>query len=466
LNVTPTVVRRAQLESTLRIDPEYYDPEYASLEHDVIATDSYLLWRQIDGEFVTGPFGSEFNVENYVANSNFRYVRGRDVKEFFLLDDDNVYISEKDYKRLNEYSLSENDILVSAVGTLGNAAIVDSKSVPAIFSCKSTLFRTKAVNPYYLLAYLNCRYGKTLLQRRVRGAVQTGLNIDDLKSLPIFLPSNRLQDKIAKTVLNAQTQLQSARAYRVKANELVVRKFGLVDFKIQNQRGWVVPLSETLSEHRTDAEYYQPKFKQIFERIRDIRDKFSWDLKSIGEISGPPRYGTSERLTYLNQGVPFLRITDIQQDDFDPASICYISDEEAMKVSYATVRAGDLLISRSGTLGVTIAIRKDLSKSVFGSYFIRIRPNTDINREYLAVCLNSFFGKAQVEQMSTGALQTNLTIPAIKHIKILVPRKDFQDEVASLVSQSRESRTKATQLLRQAKREVELRIAQSSSSRN
>jgi len=78
------------------------------------------------------------------------------------------------------------------------------------------------------------------------------------------------------------------------------------------------------------------------------------------------------------------------------------------------------LISRSGTLGLTILIGKDLSDSIFGSYFIRIRPKTKVNHEYLAFYLNSFFGRMQVEQISTGAIQTNLTIPAIENMLVLL----------------------------------------------
>lgn len=113
----------------------------------------------------------------------YRYVRGKDVKDFFL--------SERvDFERLAKYSLEEGDILVSVVGTFGNAAIIDRSLSHAIFSCKSTVFATKAVNPFYLIAYLNCGFGKKFLQRKVRGAVKTGLNIDDLRTLPIFLPNS------------------------------------------------------------------------------------------------------------------------------------------------------------------------------------------------------------------------------------------------------------------------------------
>ena len=42
----------------------------------------------------------------------------------------------EDFNRLSKYSLKADDILVSVVGTLGNACIVSEKDLPAVFSCK------------------------------------------------------------------------------------------------------------------------------------------------------------------------------------------------------------------------------------------------------------------------------------------------------------------------------------------
>lgn len=45
---------------------------------------------------------------------------------------------------------------------------------------------------FYLLSYLNSKYGRSLLLRKERGAIQKGLNLDDLKSLDIPLFSDSL----------------------------------------------------------------------------------------------------------------------------------------------------------------------------------------------------------------------------------------------------------------------------------
>jgi len=139
--------------SNRRIDSEFFNTTYIKAETATLQCQTEKLGRL--GYFVPGPFGSTFHVQNYDFRSPYRYIRGRDVKPFFLLEDDNRYIPESDFNRLVKYSVLPQDLMISVVGTLGNVAICTDEHTPAVFSCKSTIFRGKEIDPYYLLAYLN-----------------------------------------------------------------------------------------------------------------------------------------------------------------------------------------------------------------------------------------------------------------------------------------------------------------------
>jgi hypothetical protein len=128
-----------EISRNKRIDSEFFHPAYISAEELVKKVDQAILLGLI-GQFIVGPFGSTFHVNNYDFNSYFRYIRGKDVKPFQLKDDDNVYIPEEDFYRLSKYSIIPEDLIISVVGTLGNVAIVP-ENIKGIFSCKSTLFK-------------------------------------------------------------------------------------------------------------------------------------------------------------------------------------------------------------------------------------------------------------------------------------------------------------------------------------
>ena len=80
-------------------------------------------------------------------------------------------------------------------------------------------------------------------------------------------------------------------------------------------------------------------------------------------------------LEYLESGVPFLRIANLSGNIFEPKNLKYISTQDALSAKSATVKTNDILISRSGTLGLSVVIPEFLDNSIYGSYFIKIRPN-------------------------------------------------------------------------------------------
>jgi len=146
-------VSTCEITNYRRIDGEFFHPNYIKAESTILQNEITKPLGQL-GRFIIGPFGSAFHVSNYDNTSRYRYVRGKDVKPFTLLNDDNVYIPEKNYRRLVKYALQKDDLLISVVGTLGNVAIVP-EGVQGIFSCKSTVFRNAKIDPCFLLAYFN-----------------------------------------------------------------------------------------------------------------------------------------------------------------------------------------------------------------------------------------------------------------------------------------------------------------------
>jgi len=95
-----------------RLDSEYYKPVYLALDR-LLERQKWQAWGRLGGQFIVGPFGSAFNVENFTQEGPYRYIRGKDVKPFFLQDNDNVYIPADHFQRLSQYALKPGDLLVS-----------------------------------------------------------------------------------------------------------------------------------------------------------------------------------------------------------------------------------------------------------------------------------------------------------------------------------------------------------------
>lgn len=444
----------SKLENTLRMDAEYYQPKYLEIERKMLETKSCKLWKHINGEFITGPFGSEFVVEGYVEDSPYRYVRGRDVKEFFLRDNENVYIPRKDFSRLGKYALQTGDILISVVGTLGDIAVVDENTLPAIFSCKSTVFRSTLLDPFYLIAYLNSKFGRSLLVRKVRGHVQTGLNINDLRSTPIFVPGKNVQERISETVRKAKESLDSSKSLYSKAEGLLLQELGLKDFKQRYELAYTANLSKAVRAHRADAEYFQPFY--------DVMEKHlvnSFAARPIGKIDyidvTTGQY--SKNYVEKTQGRPYIRGTDIETGTINTDDLVYIAPQDQIESKRA--KEGDVVVTRVGTIGLSGRIPKDCEGGTVSDNLIRLRfDQKKLDQYYLALFLGSLVGVSLMMRNSRGSVQQRLNQETLKQIVVPILSPEKQLEIASLVQQSHKTRKKAKDLMEEAKREVEKAI--------
>lgn len=204
---------------------------------------------------------------------------------------------------------------------------------------------------------------------------------------------------------------------------------------------------------RFDAEYYKPEFLELEKLISGSGTKFI----RLGDLASKIRYGTSEKVAYQEKGVPFLRVTDI--DEFftiEPENGKFISKQQAEKLKTFSVNEGDLLISRTGTLGSVVYITKRLGGSIFGSYFIKAMLQKDtLSPIFVSVFLNSPWGKLQTERSASGGIQTNITIEMIQNLLIPELRKNDQDRIAQIYMEAVETRRRAKELVDKSREEVE-----------
>jgi cob(I)alamin adenosyltransferase len=119
------------------------------------------------------------------TNSGYRLVTSKHIKNGQINSDEGYFISEKDFKKINERSLVDQwDVLMSMIGTIGEAAIVKDQPKYAIknvalFKCGDEL---KAKWLYYFLCSPE---GKGQLFSNQKGASQQFVSLTQLRNLQI-----------------------------------------------------------------------------------------------------------------------------------------------------------------------------------------------------------------------------------------------------------------------------------------
>lgn len=111
-----SIVNRSKLNPESRLDSEYYKPQALAAETSVVFRPHWLSGKLFD--VCSGPFGSTVTTDKYDQTTNLRYIRGKDVYDFFVDDADPVNIQKSLFGELTQYHLKSLDILATVVGMI------------------------------------------------------------------------------------------------------------------------------------------------------------------------------------------------------------------------------------------------------------------------------------------------------------------------------------------------------------
>ncbi len=171
--------------------------------------------------------------------------------------------------------------------------------------------------------------------------------------------------------------------------------------------------------------------------INRIKEYLSGKIKSknkilkLGDATEFIRDGTHITPTYVDKGIPFLRVTDIQTDLIDWKNVKYIPLEEyKLLTKFIKPKKGDVLLSKNGTVGIPKIVDWDRDFSFFVSLCL-IRPKTTLlTTEYLFDFLNSKLAKLQIMFRSKKGTVTNLHLEEIRDFDIPLPTLDIQKRIS------------------------------------
>lgn len=438
------------------MDPYYYKPEFERLV-EALKTSGLALKRlgDISEDIKNGstPTGGSFE------NEGIPYFRSQD---FSLYDFEiNQFITLKFHKKIFRSAIKGGDVLIAVVGaTLGVIGYVPDSIKEANINQNVARIRVKDKNikSKYLAVFLNSSVGQNLIMRKATITTQAYLNNNLLSKIIIPVPPIDIQNKIVaimdKAYATKKDNETTAKALLDSIDDYVLGELGIEMPEVDEKMCFVVKASD-VSGGRIDPYYYKPKFEVMAERLESGK----YENKQLGNFINNIHYGASVKNKYVNSGIPFLRILNLKPNKIDISNVVQLPNKTRKELGNAFVKKGDMLISRSGTIGVVAVIPPEADGYAFGSFMIKFVLNNDIDKRYIAIWLNSSFGKNLIRRKRIGAVQGNITIPAIKSLKIPVPPIDIQnkiaDEVSKRMEQAKSLEEEGKRVLDEAKAEVE-----------
>lgn len=174
-----------------RIDAEFFGREFIKLENKLKEKKHSKLIKI--STITDGEHGSP----DLDDNSGIVYFSGNNIKENFIDKEKVRYCTKKLHEKNLRSSVQRNTVLMSIVGSVGRASIVNFDILANTDRNVATIKNIdKGCNPFYLSIFLNSRFGKFQTQRFSTGNVQPLLNLLQVKSIIISIPNEKFQNEI------------------------------------------------------------------------------------------------------------------------------------------------------------------------------------------------------------------------------------------------------------------------------
>lgn len=310
----------------------------------------------------------------------------------------------------------------------------------------------ETILPEYLCAYLNCKYGVWDIKRRARQSInQTNVNPEEVKEIEIPLLDKDIQSKIKDCFVSANDLRLKAKAAYDDASNYLNLILGLDHLILAEQSTTQKKFTDIKASWRFDAEYYQPKYDELFERLKPYQTKRLSEIVSIKKSIEPG----SE--AYENEGIPFIRVANLTKFGISDTDV-YLSPEKYKDVNRP--KKDTILLSKDGSIGIAYKVDSNMNIITSGAILHLSLTDPEVMPDYLTLVLNSIIVKMQAERDAGGSIIQHWKPSEIENVIIPILDPEAQQEITNKIRDSFKLRRESARLLNLAKAAVEIAIEQ------
>lgn len=356
--------------------------------------------------------------------SGIPFFRGKEITEQFNGNkvSTELFISEEKYNEIKkDFGVpTENDILLTSVGTLGNPWIVEKDLKFYFKDGNLTWFRDyKNIFPKFLYHWLISNSGKEGLSHAVIGSTQKAYTIAGLKKVEINLPPLPEQKAIAAVLSAFDDKIELLREQNRTLETLAqaIFKEWFVHFNFPDK----------------DGKPYRDNGGEMVESELGEIPK-GWKAGKLKEITEKISKGTTPRkkeVEGLPVQVPFLKVKDIS----DGGLIKMDSLEQIPIVVHngalnrSILKTNDILFSIAGTIGRVAIVPDNLNDANCNQAiaFIRLRSK-NVFLEYAHQWLKSSEVQYEIKSSIVQGVQANVSLTVLGNLKLTIPNNEIMNK--------------------------------------
>jgi type I restriction enzyme S subunit len=354
------------------------------------------------------------------------YLRVANVQDGYLdLSDIAKITVGKD--EVERYLLRAGDVLMNEGGDydkLGRGAVWQGQIERCIHQNHVYAVRPhKGIDPYWINTVTLTSYAKHYFILKSKQSTNlASISSTNLKELPVVIPPV-LECKAIASFLDRETaKIDALIAKKERLIELLQEKrTAIISHAVTKGLDPTVPLEDSgvdwLGEVPTHWEVKRIKYLAIGQDCGIQMGPFGGMLKDLSvEETGFKVYGQENTIN----------------DDFT-AGHRWITYKQLLEMARYTVRKGDLLLTRKGSIGKCRVVPDDVIPGIIDSDTIRVRVNEDwILKSFLVRLMHeAWYLQEQIVWNSRGAILTGLNTTTIAELRVAVPPLSEQKEIVA-----------------------------------
>jgi restriction endonuclease S subunit len=405
------------------------------------------------------------SVQNFGAYSLCNFINFTDEGVPFLMTENirhnyidwNIqkYVDSESHKMLYKSHCHKGQVLVTMAGEyLGRVAVYDKDFVCSSNQAIAKVTLKEGVNPYLISTFLNTVYGQNQINRLKTLTGQPNINMSLIKSLRVPSFSTEFSNEIENVVNKSEkTKDQSQTLYR-QAEELLLETIGLKNFTPSQVKTNIKSFKESfLATGRLDAEYYQPKYEDIENKIKQNNSVaiLSDVLIKIDTGEYSEKYYQKDSTNNLSF---YIRSTNIKNGLIEIDDNFFVPKQMFRKIS----QTGDIITARVGSIGLFGTITEEVAGSIYSDNVLCFSLPKEFIPEVYTLLFNSKYYFELIDKMARGSVQQRLNQETLKDLFIPIIDMPTQQQISGLIQESFALRKESERLLVEAKEMVEREI--------
>ena len=337
------------------------------------------------------------NPPQVIEKSEYMMLSSKNIFDDEITFDEPRFLSEKDFEREHKRTqIAVGDVLLTIVGTVGRTAVVD-EDMPAFALQRSVAVlhpKNDICLPRFLMYAL--RGKRTYIENRAKGVAQKGIYLKEVSDIDIYIPDISNQEIIINKLDKVNTIIKLRQEELLALDNLIKARFvEMFGDPVSNSYGFPEATLPELGELGRGVSKHRP---------RNDSKLLGGDYPLIqtGDVANAGLYITSYGGTYSELGLKQSKMWN----------------------------KGTLCITIAANIAKTAILEFD---ACFPDSVVGFIANEKTNNIFIHYWF-SFF-QAILESQAPESAQKNINLKILSELKVIVPKKEKQDEFVEFIEQ-------------------------------